>query len=97
MKLNITPKVLAKIGQQDHGSLSQRDVEQCFENWNGGTCTDAREEHRTDPPTQWFVSEDNRCRKIKVVFVQVGDDIYIKSAYPATDDVVRIYRKFCTH
>lgn len=92
--LVITPGILRKIGQPCHGSLTQRIVEQCFENHCGRLCTDDREEHRTDPPTRWFVAPDNHNRPIKVVYVQEGVTVYLKSAYPADPDVVRVFNKY---
>jgi hypothetical protein len=59
----------------------------------GNYVEDTREEHRTDPPTKWFVSETDYGRKLKVIFVERGEGIYIKSAYDATVKIQDMYRK----
>ncbi len=91
--LIISPKIQAKISQPDHGALTREEVEQCFLNHDGGYVTDEREEHRTDPPTLWFVGETNRRKPLKVVFVLADGMIYLKSCYPATSEIQRIYRR----
>ncbi len=92
--LRISPKILQKIGQACHGSLTQRIVEQCFENHCGRLCIDDREEHRTDPPTCWFVALDSGNRLVKVVYVQDAGVIYLKSAYLADPEIARIFDKY---
>jgi len=53
-----------------------------------------REEHRTNPPTHWFLAETCYGRLLKVVFVPDtnGKDIYIKTAYEPNETEIRIYR-----
>jgi hypothetical protein len=92
--LRISPKILQKIEQASHGSLTQRIVEQCFENHCGRLCIDDREEHRTDPPTYWFVAPDNGNRLVKVVFVLDAGLIHLKSAYLADPGIARIFDKY---
>jgi hypothetical protein len=94
MALIITSVIAAKIERPDHGSLTRKEIEQCFENHCSGYCTDDREEHRTDPPTLWFVGETNQRRRLKVVFIQRDDDVVLKSAYPATQEIERIFHKY---
>lgn len=94
MPLIISEDVRKKIAADDHGGLTVEEVEQCFQNHCGPYCTDSREDHRTNPPTQWFVAETNRRRRLKIMFVREGSDIYLKSAYPASDEVTRIFKKY---
>lgn len=74
--------------------VTPREVEQCFENCEGSHLVDTREEHLTDPPTQWFVAETNAGRKLKVVFVFKDGKIFIKTAYDANPEEIRIYEKY---
>ena len=96
MKLNISAQVREKL-EKKHG-VTENEIRQCFENREGGFLEDAREEHQTDPPTQWFVAETNKRRKLKVVFIarqtKDGIRIAIRTAYPANADEIRIYEKF---
>ncbi|WP_242602107.1 hypothetical protein [Legionella yabuuchiae] len=51
-----------------HGVV-RTEVEECFLNRSKGLLEDIRENNVTNPPTQWFISETNKGRKLKVVFV----------------------------
>lgn len=94
--LIISPKILAKIKEVDHGSITEREVRECFIAWDGSYCEDPREEHKTQSglPTRWFVGESHVGRKLKLVYVADADNFYLKSAYPATSDVQRIFEKY---
>jgi uncharacterized DUF497 family protein len=43
---------------------------------------DDREDHASDPPTYWFIAETNRGRRLKIVYIARGDDIFLRTAYP---------------
>lgn len=93
MSLIISSKISQKL-EQKHG-VSKDDILQCFASREKGFLEDTREDHKTDPPTKWFIGETDFGRKLKVVFVQTDKgDIYIKTAYLANDDEKRIYEKF---
>jgi len=95
--LVISDNILAKIGGEDHGGLTRKDIEECFENHMGKYCLDNRPQHadRNGNPPRWFVSETNHQRKIKIMYVRDGNTITLLSAYPATEEVERIFNKFC--
>lgn len=67
MKLFISDPVREKLASK-HG-VTEAEIRQCFENREGRLLEDTREDHQTNPPTQWFISCSNRQRKLKVVFV----------------------------
>jgi len=54
-------------------------------------------EHETEPPTRWFVAETDYGRKLKVVFIQAGKRVIIKSAYQPSQSVIRLYNKLTGH
>ena len=81
----VTEKLISKH------NVTQREVEQCFENKCGLFLIDDREEHRSDPPTLWFVAPTNSKRLLKVIFIFKDGGIHIKSAYDADESVKRIY------
>lgn len=93
MGMIISPRVREKLGKPDH-DVTEVEIVQCFANREAGDCLDTREEHRTDPVTRWFVAETDRGRRLKIVYMLQPGDVEIKSAYPANDEVTRIYRKF---
>lgn len=91
----IPPTILTKIGSASHGTVTQKEVEECFSNFAGKYAIDKRPEHQTPSgsPTYWFVAETNHLRRLKIMFVRDGQDIYLKSAYPATDKVADLFKK----
>lgn len=95
MTLNISLKIRAKLAQPDH-NVTEEEILQCFANRYRGFCTDIRPEHQAPLPTQWFVAETDYGRSLKIVFLHdvTNARMDIKSAYPATVEVIRIYEKF---
>lgn len=91
-RLIISAEILEKLG--DKHQVTRREIEQCFENRVGVFLEDDREEHRTDPPTLWFVAPTNQERLLKVVFVISDGNVHIKTAYEPSARVVAIYDKF---
>jgi hypothetical protein len=94
MPIIITPKILEKLADENH-KVTQREIEQCFDNRYGCLLIDPREEHKTNPPTVWFVAPTNKHRMLKIVCVIDGHNIYIKSAYEATAVITAMYNKRC--
>jgi uncharacterized DUF497 family protein len=96
VRLSISQRVAEKLLEK-HG-VEPKEVQQCFENRTGGFLEDTREQHQTDPPTQWFIGETNSGRKLKVVFIQrqtaVGPQLDIRTAYEPNAEEIRIYEKF---
>jgi hypothetical protein len=91
----IPPGIAAKIGQADHGGITEQEVRECFENHDGRLCWDGRQQHLdgSGRPSPWFVAETNQMRRLKIMFVRDGNDIFLKSAYPATEKVKDIYER----
>ena len=89
LNLVITPSIKHKL-EVRHG-VTELEVRQCFLNLCGTYLVDDREDHRTDPPTLWFVAETDRGRKLKIIFVPVDGNIMLKSAYDASPEVQGIY------
>lgn len=83
----IRTKLLNKHGVQVD------EVRECFLNHDGVYVEDTREEHLTDPPTLWFIGETYRGRLLKVVFVCKDGNLYLKSAFDASEGAKRIYNE----
>ncbi|MEC7814842.1 MAG: ADP-ribosyl-(dinitrogen reductase) hydrolase [Pseudomonadota bacterium] len=79
MALKCSSAVKQKLAEK-HG-VSLEEVQQCFANRVGGLLEDTREDHKTDPPTQWFIAETDFGRRLKVVFILKNGDILLKTAY----------------
>jgi hypothetical protein len=93
MALIISPKILLKL--RDKHNVNESEVIECFSNIEKGHLKDTREDHKTDPPTLWFVAETDMGRLLKVVFMQDPDtnDMIIKTAYSANPQEIHIYNK----
>jgi hypothetical protein len=89
--MRISDKIKQKLAERN---ISRLELEQCFCNIEGKYLEDIRAEHKTNPTTKWFVSETDKGRRLKVMFVPEKDGIDIKSAYEATEEIYRIYRKY---
>ena len=79
--------------QLKHG-VCVRDVEQCFENKCGIYLQDTRENHKTNPPTLWFVAPNNAGRMLKLMLIYRDGSVYLKSAYDATPEIQALYERF---
>ncbi len=74
--------------------VSNEELIQCFENLIDNPVLDTREQHKTVPPTQWFISPTNEGRRLKIVFIQISATaVVIKTAYPPNVYEEKIYRK----
>lgn len=71
--------------------MAEEEIEQCFANRSGVYLIDDREEHQSNPPTRWFIAETDFGRKLKVVFMPMGKDIHLRSAYDPEPEAVEIY------
>lgn len=92
----ISEEIELKIASDNHGNVTRKEVSECFQNHCGKYCYDKREEHldSSGKPSPWFVSETNKRRSLKIMFVIQEGKIYLKSAYPSTEEVRRIYKKY---
>lgn len=94
MKNLIISDGVAEKLKEKHGVL-EREVAQCFENKMFSSLTDTREEHKTDPVTEWFLARTNQGRLLKILYIQDGKRIYLKTAYDANDTEINIYSHLC--
>lgn len=85
---------VALMLSQKHG-VTELEVRQCFYNREGKFAYDTREEHKTHPPTLWFIAETDAGRRLKVVFQRYNNTEYvIKSAYEPNAEEERLYQMY---
>ncbi len=89
MSLVVSQGVKQKLAEKHNVQIHE--IRECFSNRTGGFLTDNREDHKTDPPTLWFVAETDYGRLLKVVFIQKENDFFIKTTYEANKKEVSIY------
>ena len=91
MGFKVSKEVIAKL--RDKHNVTQKEVIECFANGEAIYFEDTAEDHRTDPPTLWFMSPTNHGRLLKVFFIRRDDDIEIKTAFePTSDKHLELYR-----
>ncbi|QTN21506.1 ADP-ribosyl-(dinitrogen reductase) hydrolase [Rhizobacter sp. AJA081-3] len=90
----ISPKIKEKIASADHGSVTEREVRECFMAWDGVYVEDPREEHKTQSglPTRWFVGQSHIGRMLKIIYVEDAENVYLKSAYLATGEIQSLFK-----
>lgn len=94
MALKISPAIRQKLANK-HPPVNEDDILQCFSNRAGKLLEDIREDHRTNPPTRWFIAETDYGVKLKIVFIErPGKCISIRTAYAPNDEEIRIYDKY---
>lgn len=91
MAIIISSKIAEKLKSKH--SVTEEEVDQCFSNRDGVFLTDTREDHRSDPPTLWFIAETDYGRLLKVAFVSRDGNIFLRTAYQPNAEEVRIYNK----
>lgn len=91
-QLIISDAVLIKLRQKHQ--VSRREVEQCFQNRLGRLLYDARESHKTDPPTLWFIASTHKGRWLKIVYIQINEVLHLKTAYEPNDVETKLYKTY---
>lgn len=91
MAIKVSAKVADKIYTK-HG-LTMDEVKEAISGRLGNFLEDMREEHKTDPPTQWFLGYTDFGKLVKVVFIYKDGNIVIRTAYQANSHEIAIYNK----
>ncbi|WP_206737671.1 hypothetical protein, partial [Klebsiella pneumoniae] len=71
--------------------VTKKEVHESLANLNGNMLIDNREQHKTNPPTNWFIAETNQRRELKVCFMTIDGDIHIKTAFETNEIERKIY------
>jgi hypothetical protein len=92
-KLIISPSVFKKLREKHN--ITEDEIEQCFLNMEANRVhlKDTRADHQTDPPSLWFISETDKQRKLKIVWMNTSQGVVIKTAFEPNDNENRIYTK----
>lgn len=91
MILHISDSVEQKL--RDVHQVDQLEILECFGNQTRTMLIDDREEHKSDPPTKWFIAETDAGRHLKVVFIQLTAlDFVIRTAYEPDENEEELYQ-----
>jgi uncharacterized DUF497 family protein len=86
----ISDKTAKKLKEKHN--VSKQEVQECFVSRLKAPLIDDREEHRTNPPTQWFISTTKTGRLLKVVFILLNArDLAIRTAYEPNAEEIEIF------
>lgn len=89
---NISIDVEEKLRKKHSVALTE--VSEAFLNRNGGYFEDQREDHKTNPVTEWFIARTNKNRLIKVCFIYEPDrGTTIKSAFDPDGNELALYMR----
>lgn len=90
MKVKISKAVEAKLLEKHQ--VTRKEIVECFENRDRRALRDQRENHDSDPPTFWIISETNKLRRLKVIFIVKSGVPEIRSAYEPEPAAEYIYK-----
>lgn len=91
--LKISQRILTKLKERHCVKIAE--IMECFLNRAGGFLEDTRLDHKTEPPTLWFIGKTDALRLLKIVFIELNDGQYeIKTAYEPNQVEVKIYEKY---
>lgn len=90
--LVISEIVKEKITTRHNVTIAE--VRQCFLNRRGRLLVDNRALTKTNPPTLWFIADTNKVRTLKIVYIQDGLQIHLKTAYEPNEVETAIYLKY---
>jgi len=91
--LKISKSITGKLISKHNVTVDE--VFECFLNRIKGLLEDTRVNHKTNPPTLWFISETDHERRLKIVFIQLANGGYeVKTAYEPNDMEVKIYEQY---
>jgi hypothetical protein len=85
----ISPAIAAKILKK-HG-VTEKEVYECFYNRTHTCLIDVREQHRSDPPTEWFIAETDGTpstagKYLKLAFIPRDGNLFLRTAFPVTNE-----------
>ena len=95
--MNLTISRATRDKLKNKHCVEVKEIEQCFLNRQGCFLIDTREDHKTQPPTLWFIAETDLRRLLKVVFICHPDNtIEIKTAYEPSTNTRSFYNRKST-
>lgn len=94
MHFIITPTIEEKI-KEKHG-VSVMEVEEAFNQFDGHLIEDTRAQHKTRPPTVWFLAEtyDGKLLKLVLIWDVTNARAILKTAYAPDQEEINLYEAY---
>ena len=91
--LKISKRIIEKLARKHQ--VTTTEIFECFLNRIKGLLEDTRVDHKTNPPTLWFIAKTDNDRLLKIVFIELLNGSYeLKTAYTPNDSEVNIYERY---
>jgi len=90
--LKISAASEAKLKAKHNVTIPE--IRQRFLNRRGKLLVDNRALTKTNPPTLWFLALTNKNRWLKIVYIQKGFEIHLKTAFEPNPDELVIYHRY---
>lgn len=68
-----------------------REIEEAFQNRLQPLLIDRRPEHKTSPPTKWFLARTDKGRLLKIAYIVRDGQVVVKSAYEPKQPTIDYY------
>jgi uncharacterized DUF497 family protein len=91
-RLTVSDAVKHKLHHKHRVSLAE--VEQCFLSRQGRLLLDERAQTKTEPPTLWFLAFTDQQRLLKIVYIQNGSRVILKTAYEPNEVEQALYARW---
>ena len=92
MDLVISARIESKLSEK-HPPVTVLEVEEAFFLFDGKMILDTREQHKTYPPSLWFLSEtmDGRLLKLVIMIFKEEQKAVLKTAYEPDQEEIEQY------
>ena len=90
LNIEISPGIEHKLRTKHKVEIEE--VIECFANVTHGFVQDTREEHKTNPPTHWFIEQTDNARLLYIAFIHTDKTTVIKTAFEPSQKRMRAYK-----
>ena len=89
--LKISSKIEEKLKCKHNITVDE--VIEAIGNAKGRPIEDTAEDHKTNPPSDWFISQTDKGRTLKIVIIFRNDDVYLKTAFDAKLSHIKLFEE----
>ena len=90
INIEIAPSIKHKLKTKHNVEIEE--VIECFANVTQGFVQDTREEHKTNPPTHYFIEQTDNARLLCIAFIHTDETIVLKTAFEPSQKRIQTYK-----